>query len=122
MHDTTTTVLVVEDDALIRMDTVDQFQVSGFDVVEAPDASSAIEMLTSRPDIQVMFTDVDMPGALDGIMLARLVSERWPPIRIIVTSGHLQVRASDMPTGIRFYPKPYLVPTIALAVQDMIDD
>jgi CheY-like chemotaxis protein len=115
------TVLIVEDDALIRMDIADQLHDFGFEVLEAENAAKAVVCLTARPDVQVIFTDVDMPGKLDGLMLAHLVSDRWPPIKIIVTSGHRKGCVDDMPSGSRFFNKPYQPQAIASAMHEMMD-
>lgn len=114
------TVLVVEDETLVRMDISDQLQDMGFKVLEAANADEAVEMLLANPDIQVMFTDVDMPGGMDGLKLAAAVRDRWPPIKIIVTSGHRRVQLSDMPHDSRFFGKPYRPADIANAVREMM--
>jgi CheY-like chemotaxis protein len=100
-------VLIVEDEFLLRMDAVDMIAAAGFEVVEAANADEAIEILESRPDITVVFTDIQMPGSMDGLKLARAVRGRWPPIKIIATSGHVHVGEADLPEGGRFLPKPY---------------
>ena len=100
-------VLIVEDEFLLRMDAVDMILAAGFEVVEAANADEAIEILEARRDITVVFTDIQMPGSMDGLKLARAVRGRWPPIKIIATSGHLHVMESDLPEGGRFLPKPY---------------
>jgi CheY-like chemotaxis protein len=100
-------VLIVEDEVLLRMDAADMIAGAGFEVVEAGNADHAIEILESRPDITVVFTDIQMPGSMDGLKLARAVRGRWPPIKIIATSGRLHVEERDLPKGGRFLPKPY---------------
>jgi CheY-like chemotaxis protein len=100
-------VLIVEDEFLLRMDAVDMISAAGFDVVEAGNADEAIEILESRRDITVVFTDIQMPGSMDGLKLARAVRGRWPPIKIVATSGHLHVGETDLPEGGRFLAKPY---------------
>jgi CheY-like chemotaxis protein len=105
-------VLVVEDEFLLRMDAVDMIESAGFSVVEAADADAAIEILEARNDIAVIFTDIQMPGSMDGLKLARAVRGRWPPIKIIATSG-VQVGETDLPEGGRFLPKPYSSAQIA---------
>ena len=100
-------VLVVEDEFLLRMDAADMIQEAGFDVVEAANADQAIEILEARRDITVVFTDIQMPGSMDGLKLAQAVRGRWPPIKIVATSGHVHVRERDLPEGGRFLPKPY---------------
>lgn len=115
-----TTVLVVEDEPLVRMDISDQLQDLGFKVLEASNADEAIEMLVANADIQVMFTDVDMPGGMDGLRLAAAVRDRWPPIKIIVTSGHRKVVLADIPTESRFFGKPYRAEAVAEAMREML--
>lgn len=114
------TVLVVEDEPLVRMDISDQLQDFGFDVLEAENAAEAIDMLAMNSSIQVIFTDVDMPGEMDGLKFAAAVRDRWPPIKIIVTSGHRQVSMRDLPTASRFFGKPYRAEKVAAAVREMI--
>jgi CheY-like chemotaxis protein len=100
-------VLIVEDEFLLRMDAADAIAAAGFEVVEAANADEAIEVLESRTDITVVFTDIQMPGSMDGLKLAQAVRGRWPPIKIIATSGRLHLDESDLPEGGRFLPKPY---------------
>jgi CheY-like chemotaxis protein len=100
-------VLIVEDEFLLRMDAADAIAAAGFDVVEAANADEAIEVLESRTDIAVVFTDIQMPGSMDGLKLARAVRGRWPPIKIVTTSGRIHLDANDLPEGGRFLPKPY---------------
>jgi CheY-like chemotaxis protein len=100
-------VLIVEDEFLVRMSTADMVEAAGFEVVEAGNADEAIEILESRRDINVVFTDIQMPGSMDGLKLARAVRGRWPPIKIVATSGYFDVREADLPEGGRFLAKPY---------------
>jgi CheY-like chemotaxis protein len=100
-------VLIVEDEFLLRMDAAEMIGAAGFEVIEAANADQAIEFLEARPDITVVFTDIQMPGSMDGLKLARAVRGRWPPIKIIATSGRLHVAETDLPEGGRFLPKPY---------------
>jgi CheY-like chemotaxis protein len=100
-------VLIVEDEFLLRMDAVDMIAGAGFEVLEAGNADEAIGLLESRRDITVVFTDIQMPGSMDGLKLARAVRGRWPPIKIVATSAHLDVSEADLPEGGRFLPKPY---------------
>ena len=80
-------VLIVEDDLLLRIDATSMIEAVGFDVVEAASADDAIRILEARRDITVVFTDIQMPGSMDGLKLARAVRSRWPPIKIVATSG-----------------------------------
>jgi CheY-like chemotaxis protein len=97
-------VLVVEDEAFIRMDAVDMLCSAGFDVVEAANAAEAIKVLELHSDIQLVFTDIDMPGAMNGLELAAAVRDRWPPVKIIATSGHFNQRKWRMPFASSFLP------------------
>jgi two-component system, response regulator PdtaR len=97
--------LVVEDDFLLRMNAAEMIGDAGFDVVEAAKADEAIAILEARPDIHVVFTDIQMPGSMDGLKLARFVSGRWPPIKI--TPGFVSVGEDDLPEGSRSLTKPY---------------
>ena len=100
-------VLIVEDEFLLRMDAMDMVAAAGFEVLEAANADEAIEILEARPDVAVVFTDIQMPGSMDGLKLARAVRGRWPPIKIVATSGQIEVKPTDLPEGGRFLPKPY---------------
>ena len=100
-------VLVVEDEPLLRMAAVDMIEAAGFDVVEAADATEAVLILESRLDIRIVFTDIDMPRGIDGMKLAAAIRDRWPPIQIIVTSGHLTPASADLPENSLFFSKPY---------------
>jgi len=100
-------VLIVEDEFLLRMDAADMIAAAGFEVVEAENADQAIKILEARRDITVVFTDIQMPGSMDGLKLARAVRGRWPPIKIVATSGHFNVGERDLPEGGRFLLKPY---------------
>src|SRR6195952_5147268 len=101
-------VLIVEDEFLLRMNAAEMIGGAGFDVVEAGNADEAIAILEARPDIHIVFTDIQMPGSMDGLKLARFVKGRWPPIKIVATSGFVNVGNEDLPEGSRFLPKPYL--------------
>src|SRR5271170_2481631 len=97
-------VLVVEDELLLRMQAVEMIAAAGFEVVEAGNADQAIEILETRRDITVVFTDIQMPGSMDGLKLARAVRGRWPPIKIIVTSGFGLRDEKLLPEGSKFIP------------------
>jgi CheY-like chemotaxis protein len=113
-------VLVVEDEMLIRMDIVDQIEAAGFEVLEASNADEAIAILERNPNIHIVFTDVDMPGSMDGIKLAQAVQGRWPPIKIVVTSGQFKVRDEDMPAGGLFFNKPYNPSEVIRSLRELI--
>jgi two-component system, response regulator PdtaR len=100
-------ILIVEDELLLRMDSAEVIGNAGFEVVQAANADQAIAILTGRPDIHVVFTDIQMPGSMDGLKLAKFVRDRWPPIKIVATSGLVPVEDDDLPAGSLFLPKPY---------------
>lgn len=112
-------ILVVEDEMVIRMDVVEMLDAAGFDIFEATNADEAIQMLERNSDIRLVFTDIDMPGSMNGLKLAATVRDRWPPIRIIATSGHFKVRAGDLPADARFIAKPYQAAQIISAVREL---
>ena len=112
-------VLIVEDEFLVRMDAVDMIRSAGFDVVEAQNADEAISVLEDRRDITVVFTDVQMPGSMDGLKLAAAVRGRWPPIKIVATSGLADVSEKDLPAGGRFLPKPYNASKIVATLREL---
>jgi CheY-like chemotaxis protein len=99
--------LIVEDDALIRLSGVGIFVDAGFRMIEAVNGDEALACLEANSDVRVLFTDVDMPGAIDGLALARQVHRRWPYVGIIVASGQSAPQAHELPAGARFHRKPY---------------
>jgi CheY-like chemotaxis protein len=100
-------VLIVEDEPLVRIGAVNLIEDAGFEVIEAANADEAIGILECRSDVRVVFTDIHMPGSMDGLKLAHAVRNRWPPIRIIVTSGRDLIAEQVLPEGGRFFAKPY---------------
>jgi CheY-like chemotaxis protein len=111
---------VVEDEFLIRMNVVEIIEDAGFHALEAANADEAIALLETHPDISVMFTDIDMPGSMNGIRLAHAVRGRWPPIKIIATSGHFQLRDGDLPDKGRFLPKPYSSDQVTTTIREVM--
>lgn len=107
MDKSTAVVLVVEDNAIIRMGAIDLVLSAGYEALEACDADEAINILESRADVDLVFTDVQMPGTMDGIKLAHFIRDRWPPVKLIVASGIAILEESSLPAGSRFFPKPY---------------
>jgi CheY-like chemotaxis protein len=100
-------VLVVEDEALLRLDAIEMLRDAGFRVIDAANADEAIAILESRRDIHAVVTDIQMPGSMDGLKLAATIRDRWPPIALIVTSGRKLARPEDLPARGRFLAKPY---------------
>jgi CheY-like chemotaxis protein len=113
-------VLVVEDEMLLRMRAVDMLEDAGYTSVEAVDADEAVAILESRSDVVLIFTDIQMPGSMDGLKLAHTVHERWPPIKIILVSGELKPANADIPAHSRFYGKPLEAKEMIAELQNMI--
>ena len=105
---------------LLRMRVVDMVEDAGYTSVEAVDADQAVAILESRSDIALLFTDIQMPGSMDGLELARSVHARWPPIKIILVSGQLNLSRSDIPLDSRFFGKPLEANEMIAEMQDMI--
>lgn len=100
-------ILVVDDEALVRMNAVDLLEDAGHQVIEAANADEAILILEKRADIEIVFSDVSMPGSMDGIRLLQVIRDRWPPIRLILASGKDLPTGARLPEGSVFIPKPY---------------
>ena len=113
-------ILIVEDEWLIGMNAVEMIEEAGFEVVEAARADEAIVVLEGRLDITVVFTDIQMPGSMDGLKLAAAVRDRWPPIKIVATSGQVKLGPGDLPQGGRFLPKPYSHAEIMRTLRELI--
>jgi len=113
-------VLVVEDDFLSRLHAVNLVEDAGYIAVEASNADEAITILEARKDIRIVFTDIDMPGSMDGLKLAHAIRERWPPIELILTSGHFDLSDDEIPERGRFFPKPYRDQEIISALQHFV--
>lgn len=115
------TILVIEDEPLIRMSIADELRDVGFVVREAANAEEGLRVLASEGSIDAIFTDIELRGELDGLELAGLVRERWPLIDIIVTSGNRNVTANQMPARSLFFPKPYAPRAIIDALKRMTE-
>jgi CheY-like chemotaxis protein len=113
-------VLVVEDEMLLRMRAVDIVEDAGYTSVEAVDADEAVAILESRSDIALLFTDIQMPGSMDGLGLAHSVRDRWPPIKIILVSGQVNPTSRDIPADSCFFGKPLEDKAMIAQIQNMI--
>ena len=113
-------ILVVEDNPIVRMSAMHFVADAGFEALEARNADEAIGILEARADIHLVFTDVEMPGAIDGLKLAHYIRDRWPPVRLIVASGKVILEDSHLPLGARFFPKPYDEGTLVAAMSDLL--
>src|SRR6202166_3357391 len=114
-------VLVVEDELLLRELAVEFIEDAGFVALEAGDADEAVALLEARSDIAVLFTDINMPGSMDGLRLAHTVRDRWPPIKIIVASGQRRPGPSDLPSNDIFLGKPYCGEAVIAGLHLLID-
>ncbi|MPR12716.1 response regulator [Microvirga tunisiensis] len=111
-------VLLVEDEALVRMMAADVLrEEGGFKVVEVVNADEALTVLEATADVRALVTDVEMPGSLDGFTLARVVKQAWPHIGIVVTSGRMAPEPKVLPSGALFIPKPYRPADLVAAVR-----
>jgi two-component system, response regulator PdtaR len=100
-------ILIVEDEPLVLMVAMDIIDDLGFKSVPAPDAEHALSILESRDDIRAVFTDINMPGAMNGVELAHMVKSRWPPIKLLIVTGQPLAQPSSLPAGSAFLKKPY---------------
>jgi CheY-like chemotaxis protein len=105
-------ILIVEDEALVRLSAAGMLVDAGFRTIEAANSDEALELLNAGSDVQLLFTDVKMPGTIDGVSLARQVRARWPHIGIMVTSSRSMSRFDELPSGSRFEQKPYSPATV----------
>ena len=119
-HTIKPTVLVVEDEMVLRMRAVDIVEDAGFTPLEAVNADDALALLESRSDIELLFTDIQMPGTMNGLKLAYAVHERWPSIKIILVSGQVTLNSEERPTDSRFFRKPVEVQQMIAELQAMI--
>jgi two-component system, response regulator PdtaR len=115
-------ILVVEDKTLVRMSAVSVAEDNGFEALSAASADEAIGILESRSDVLLVFTDVNMPGLMNGLKLAHAVRGRWPSVELLVTSALGNITARDLPERGRFLPKPYDVATLSEASHQIVED
>lgn len=120
LSDHQTNVLVVEDEMVLRMRAVDIVEDAGFNAIQATNADQALSILENRSDIALLFSDIQMPGSMDGLKLAHAVHERWPSIKIILVSGQLNPTETERPAEARFFGKPLGVERMIAELQDMV--
>ena len=111
--------LVVEDDALVRFDLAQTLEADGYKTFEAADAAEAIAVLEENVEIRVVFTDIQMPGAMDGLALSHYVRKRWPPTIIVVSSGRCSPSKNEMASGALFVAKPYVPEALTQVLHDI---
>jgi DNA-binding NtrC family response regulator len=114
-------VLIVQEELLLRMDVVETFEAGGFKVFQVGTAEEAIEVLQREPTIRVVFTDIDLPGTMDGLALAHYVRQRWPPTVLLVSSGRIPLDTAVLPSRAKFVAKPYGKGRLAEAIQGALN-
>ena len=100
-------ILVVEDELLLSVDISDSLKDEDYDVIAVSNADEAIKALETCDDIRTIFTDIDLPGSMNGLKLVAAVRDRWPPVNIIVTTGMRAPHRDEMPANSMFIAKPY---------------
>jgi CheY-like chemotaxis protein len=113
-------VLIVEDEPFVRLTGADLLAEAGFEVLEAGNADEAMRILEVTPEVRVVFSDVEMPGSLDGLGLARNICQRWPSIGIVLTSGH-RIRAETIPREGKFLAKPYDGQVLVRHIEEIVN-
>ncbi len=119
--DDTPVVLLVEDELLVRMAAAEDLQDAGFHVLEAANADVALAVLeTCSHDVQVLFTDIDMPGSMNGLDLAESVQQRWPHISLLISSAYHRLHPEKIPDDGRFVPKPYSSEEVVKHIRELV--
>ena len=113
-------VLIVEDEPFVRLTGADLLAEAGFEVLEAGNADEALRILEATPEVRIVFSDVEMPGSLDGLGLVRNICRRWPSIGIVLTSGH-HIREEMIPCDGRFVPKPYDGQALVREIEEIVN-
>jgi CheY-like chemotaxis protein len=121
-RDSKAAILVVEDETLIRLWAADLLEENGFSVLEAENAEAALKVLESRSDVKLLFTDVQMPGSINGMELAREVHARWPHVLLVITSGRERPKRAEIPDDGRFVAKPYSGEELLGQVKDLLHE
>ncbi|MGE4246775.1 MAG: response regulator [Parvibaculaceae bacterium] len=112
-------VLIVDDEFLVREFAAEALRNEGYETLEASDAEEALNILWMRPEVHTLFTDVNMPGPIDGLALAHIVRRRRPDMRVVVTSGLARPTPEDLPEEGIFLPKPYHPDVVAKAISGL---
>jgi CheY-like chemotaxis protein len=113
-------VLIVDDEPLLRMLATEAVEDAGFAVLQAADADEAVAHLETNPDVTLLFTDINMPGSMDGLTLAHAVRSRWPAIKILVVSGQVKIQPSELPPNSCFLGKPYRAEAMIAELRSLV--
>ena len=115
-------VLVAEDEMLLRLFAAEALKDAGYKAITAKDAAEALEILKTNPEVRVLFTDIQMPGPLNGVDLARKVHERWPHVLLLITSGNVMLGKEDIPDHGHFVQKPYALRQVVEEIQSLTEE
>jgi CheY-like chemotaxis protein len=116
------TILVAEDDGLLRLMTSELLEINGYTVVEADSAEEALKVMEQRNDVRLLFTDIEMPPGCDGLELARQVHDRWPKVRLVITSGKVRPAPAEIADHGRFIRKPYRANDLLGQIDELIEN
>jgi CheY-like chemotaxis protein len=116
----TSTILLIEDEPIIRLSTAAMLEDAGYDVLEAGDASEAMVVLSGHPEIRLVLTDVQMPGVIDGLGLVEIINHDYPAIRSIVTSGRSGPQEARQRGARSFLMKPYTAAAMEAALKEAL--
>jgi CheY-like chemotaxis protein len=116
------TILVAEDDGLLRLMASELLEDHGYTVVEADSAEEAIKVMEQRKDVRLLFTDIQMPPGCDGLELVREVHNRWPKVRLVITSGQVQPARAEIADHGRFIRKPYRAKDLLDQIDELIEN
>jgi two-component system, response regulator PdtaR len=122
-HDHRPTILLVEDEIIVRLWTADELRDAGFDVVEAANADEALSLLRNDGPVDLLMTDIRMPGSMDGLRLAKTAHAGWPALKIVVTSAHVRAADGDDDDNVdAFFGKPYDPAMVATRIRELLAD
>jgi DNA-binding NtrC family response regulator len=113
------TILLVEDEPMLRLIGADALADAGYEVIEAASADEALALLEAVEEVQILFTDIRMPGSMNGLELAEMVHARWPHMKILITSGDTWPPKGAIPDDGRFLAKPYKIASLQREVDDL---
>lgn len=111
-------ILIVEDEALINLTATDDLRSAGYEVESAYNADEALNILEQRSDVRALITDIEMPGSMDGLQLAAVVHDPWPPVHILIASGKAAPKSSELPPHSQFISKPWLIRDVLQVVRN----
>jgi len=120
MTENAITILIVDDEASVRMALRGELEDAAMTVIEARNATEALHALEANIQIEAVLSDIRMPGGFDGVALARLVERRWPSVRILLTSGERAITDRDLPSGTRYVAKPYESRQVVATIRGMV--